>query len=81
MTFYEQYLEGMDEKQWTNAIKRTGMKKAQINKYLWDVQNRILSEDSEKKIERGIMFEIFNTKKGKYLTKIRLSKPKSVRIL
>jgi len=77
MTFYEQYLEGMDEKQWVNAIKRTGMKKAQINKYLWDVQNRILGEDLEKQKANGIVFDIFNTKTKKYLTRTRLSKPKS----
>merc|ERR1712151_961941 len=72
ISFYEQYLEGMDEKQWTAAIKRTGMSKAQINKYLWDAKNRIMTEDAEQKKSRGILFEIKNTKTGKYVTRTKL---------
>jgi len=74
ISFYEEYLEGMDEKQWANAIKRTGMSKAQINKYLWDAKNRIMSEDAEMKTKRGIIFEIKSTKTGKYLTRTKLAK-------
>lgn len=64
----------MDEKQWANAIKRTGMTKAQINKYLWDAKNRIMIEDADMKTKRGIIFEIKNTKTGKYITRTRLAK-------
>ena len=38
MSLYDEFLEGMDEKQWDEATKKTGMSKAQINKYLWDVK-------------------------------------------
>jgi len=48
-TFYDEYLEGMDEKQWANAIKKTGMNKKQINKYLWDIKNRTFKADIEAK--------------------------------
>ena len=64
----------MDEKQWKEAIKRTGMKKAQINKYLWDIQDKCLAKDAEMKRDRGILFEVFNTKSGKYRTPARLVK-------
>jgi len=62
----------MDEKQWVHAVKRTGMSKAQVNKYLWDITKRTYKKDAEMKRERGIIFEVFNTKTGKYRTPARL---------
>ena len=76
MGFYEQYLEGMDENQWKNAVNRTGMSKAQINKYLWDIKDKTMARDAEMKRERGIIFEVFSTKTGKYRTPARLRKLK-----
>jgi len=61
-SYYNQYLEGMDEKQWTEATKKTSMNKAQINKYLWDLKNRTFKNEQIAKRQCGIIFEIYNTK-------------------
>ena len=52
----------MDEKQWTEATKKTSMNKAQINKYLWDLKNRTFKNEQIAKRQCGIIFEIYNTK-------------------
>ena len=57
-SFYGQYLEGMNEQQWKEAMSRTGMTKPQINKYLWDQQERIYKEDAELKRQQGLIFEV-----------------------
>ncbi len=58
----------MDEKQWIEATKRTGMNKAQINKYLWDLKNRNYRNEQIAKRQCGIIFEIYNTKTKKTVT-------------
>jgi len=64
----------MDEDQWAQAIKKTGMSKAQINKYLWDLKNRTFKNESIAKRQCGIIFEIYNTKTKKTLTSSYLKK-------
>ena len=48
--FYD-YCFGMNNDQWNNASKITGMTKKEINKYLWDQQQKLYTSFTINKID------------------------------